>query len=258
MSLSLTTYLIACPLVFLAGFIDSIAGGGGLLSLPAYLLAGIPFHLAYGTNKFANGFGTAMASFQFAKKRHVIWRTALISSCGALVGAWTGARLALLIDENLLRLLLVALLPCIALFLLKNRSFDLDEPKRPSFSLLRPSFVAALIGLVCGGYDGFLGPGTGTFIIIAYTSFMNLPLLNASANAKIINLASNIAALTAFLLDGAVLFSVAVPCAACSIAGNLIGSKLAIKNGARFIKPVILFVIILLFLRICFDLFFVS
>ena len=255
MPFSLSTCLIACPLVFLAGFIDSIAGGGGLISLPAYLLAGIPVHLAYGTNKFASCFGTAMASFQFAKKRHVFWRTALLSALGALIGAGLGAQLALVIDEDILRVGLVFILPLIALFLLKNKRFDVEHSPLSFSSVPHSSLIAVLIGLLCGTYDGFLGPGTGTFIIIAYTSFMKLPLINASANAKIINLASNIAALSVFLLNGSVLLWLAIPCAVCSILGNLIGSKLAIKNGARFIKPVIVFVIGLLFARVCFDLF---
>lgn len=244
--------LIVCPLVFLAGFTDSIAGGGGILSLPAYVFAGLPLHMAYGTNKFAMSLGTAVSAVKFYRAGHVRLVPALFAAGGALLGANLGARLALLLDEKYLGYCLMALLPVVAVFLMTNRRFGEAAAQK---TLLREKEYAlsAAVGLTVGAYDGFFGPGAGTFYTLLFVSLLGYDLLGASGNAKVVNLASNIGALIAFIMGGKVLYFVGVPAAVCAILGNYLGSRLAIKNGARFIRPVMAAVIALLLIKIVAD-----
>ena len=248
------TLLIVCPLLFLAGFADSIAGGGGVISVPAGLLAGIPIHTVYGTNKFAMSFGALTSTTQYARSGNVDWRAALYAAVGALVGANLGARLALLLNEKYLSYCLMLLLPAVALFLAFNRGFG-QEPKLLNHSKVQEAFLAIFIGVVVGAYDGFFGPGAGTFYIILFCTILGSDLLHANGNAKVVNMASNIGALIAYILNGKVWFAVGIPMALCTISGNFLGSRLAIKNGARFIRPVMALMIVLLLIKIVSDLF---
>ena len=241
--------LIICPLVFCAGFVDAIAGGGGLISLPAYIFAGVPVHIAYGTNKFANCIGTSVASAKFFKSGHIKIKPAIISAIGALIGSWFGAELVILLDEKYLKYCLIIILPVVAMFLLFNRNFGSDELERvlPNKRLYPLAFI---IGLIIGAYDGFFGPGTGTFLVIAFTTICGFNMITASGNAKIVNLASNFAALIVYLLNGKVVFAIGIPAAICAVVGNYLGAHFAIKNGSKFIKTIILLVIGLLFIKV--------
>lgn len=241
--------LIICPLVFCAGFVDAVAGGGGLISLPAYIFAGVPVHIAYGTNKFANCIGTSVASAKFFKSGHIKIKPAIISAIGALIGSWLGAELVILLDEKYLKYCLIIILPVVAMFLLFNRNFGSDELERilPNKRLYSLAFI---IGLIIGAYDGFFGPGTGTFLVLAFTTICGFNMITASGNAKIVNLASNFAALIVYLLNGKVALAIGIPAAICAVAGNYLGAHLAIKNGSKFIKPIILLVIGLLFIKV--------
>lgn len=241
--------LIICPLVFCAGFVDAIAGGGGLISLPAYIFAGVPVHIAYGTNKFANCIGTSVASAKFFKSGHIKIKPAIISAIGALIGSWFGAELVILLDEKYLKYCLIIILPVVAMFLLFNRNFGSDELERvlPNKRLYPLAFI---IGLIIGAYDGFFGPGTGTFLVIAFTTICGFNMITASGNAKIVNLASNFAALIVYLLNGKVVLAIGIPAAICAVVGNYLGAHFAIKNGSKFIKTIILLVIGLLFIKV--------
>ena len=190
--------LIVCPLVFLAGFIDSVAGGGGIISLPAYLIAGLPVHMAYGTNKFASSCGTLVATAKYLKSGYVQLRQALISAAGALAGAWIGAQLVVLMPEKYLHYCLVIILPCVAVFLIFNKGFG--KKQRSAVVGKKADILALVIGFVIGAYDGFFGPGTGTFLVIAFTGLLGLSLTAATGNAKVVNLASNVAALAAYIV----------------------------------------------------------
>lgn len=249
--------LIICPLVFCAGFVDAAAGGGGIISLPAYIFAGIPIHAAYGTNKFANCIGTSIASAKFFKSGNIKIKSALSSAFGALIGSWFGTQLVLILDDKYLQYCLIVILPVVGLFLLFNRRIG-QEKKKKELSKKKVYLIALAIGIVIGAYDGFFGPGTGTFLILAFTSFLSLDIITASGNAKIVNLASNLAALIAYILNGKVFFMVGIPAAICAVVGNYLGAHFAIKNGAKFIKPVIVLVIILLFAKIASGLLFTS
>lgn len=245
----MSTLLIVCPMVFLAGFVDSIAGGGGLISLPAYIFAGLPTHMAYGTNKFASCLGTVVSTGKYLKSGNITIKPALISSAGALIGSWLGAKLVLMLDEKYLQYCLIFILPVVAIFLLVNRKFGSESDVRevpPS----RMYPLAFLIGLAVGAYDGFFGPGAGTFYVLGFTALLGFNLITSSGNAKMVNLASNFAALLVYIPGGKVMYTVAIPAAICSIAGNYIGSQLAIKNGTKFIRPIIVVVIFLLFAKV--------
>lgn len=246
---------IVCPLVFFASFVDAIAGGGGLISLPAYLLTGMPAHLAYGSNKFSACIGTFLSAGRFLKSGHLHLKIALLSASFALIGSSCGAHLALRLSDHMLRLSMLILLPITAGIVLFNKNGLNDEN---TFAELKPRKAWALagcIGFFIGMYDGFFGPGTGTFMILAYSLFMGFDFKTACGNTKIVNLSSNLAALIVFITAGQVLYAVAIPAAVCSILGNWLGSGLAIQKGAHFIKPVLLGVLILLFVKIIYDTF---
>lgn len=245
---------IVCPLMFLAGFADSIAGGGGTISVPSALLAGIPIHTAYGTNKLAMSLGTLTSVIQYGRKGKICWFTALFASAGALAGSPLGALLAMHLSEKYLSYCLMVLLPAAALFLSLNKGFG-QTPKHRDLSRLQQAVYALLIGLGVGAYDGFFGPGAGTFYIILFCTVLGTDLVQASGNAKVVNLASNTGALVTYILGGKVWFAAGLPMAVCAIAGNFLGSRLAIKNGARFIRPIMAVMILLILVKLILDVF---
>ncbi len=241
------TYLIVCPLVFLAGCVDSVAGGGGGMSLPAYLIAGIPVKLAAGTNKLANGCGTATSVFKYARSCKIRWDCALPAAVGCLLGATGGSSLAVRLPDNVLQIVILAALPAAALILILARNKTDESEKQLPRS--RTILWSALIGLVLGVYDGLIGPGTGTFLTIAFSLVLGIGLLNSAGCARVANLASNIASLVVYLINGSVLFSVGIPAILCSMLGNFLGARYAIRGGSKKIRLVMFFVLGLLFLK---------
>lgn len=241
---------ILFPLMFLTGFVDSIAGGGGLISLSSLLAVGVPAHLALGTNKFSAFLGTGLAAFYFARKGYVKWRSALLAFLGALAGSAAGARLALLLNERILTWMLVVIIPLTALFILTHKEFGAVERESTPW---RTAAYSVLVGLGCGAYDGFFGPGTGIFLILAFTFILGFNLLTACGNAKVVNFASNIAAAATFMSSGNVDYALGIPCALCVIFGNIVGARTAVKNGAKIVRPMMLFVITLLLAKIVWD-----
>lgn len=251
----LQTMLIVCPLVFIAGFVDSIAGGGGLITMPAYILAGLPAHAAFGSNKFSSTIGGAMATLKYAKSGKIRWKTALTAAGGSLITAWLGAKIVMKLSEETLQLFMMFALPVVAIFLLTRSNLGEESSAERSLSPKKELLTALAIGGACGLYDGLFGPGTGTFLILGFSAFMGMGLVSASGNAKVVNLASNLGACIVYLLGGKVLFAVAIPAAICSSLGNILGARTAIKGGSKIIKPVILMVVALLLLKIAADLF---
>ena len=242
-------FLIVCQLLFLAGFVDSIAGGGGLISLPAYLLAGLPTHLAIGTNKLSSACGTSLTTIRFIRKGLVRWKLALPGVAAAMLGSSLGSRLSLAADERLIRGLLLAVLP-IAAFLVLNRRLFPDREQDEEVSPRRTLLVCLISALVIGFYDGFYGPGTGTFLIVAFTVFAKLSVGTANAQAKVINLTTNLTALAVFLRGGTVLAPLGLAAAGCNMLGNYLGSGLAMSKGAKITRPIILGVLALLLVKI--------
>ncbi len=246
--------LTVCPLVFLASAIDAIAGGGGLISLPAYYLAGLPPVLAAGSNKFSASFGTLMASVKYGRSGNVHWRAAIWAVAGALPGAWLGAEALKIAPESFVRICLLVGVPAMAVVMMLKKS----EPDGTQTSPVQKPAECALclaIGLAIGFYDGFFGPGTGTILILLFTMLLKMRAVQASGSAKIVNLASNVAALASFAGGGSVLYALAFPAMICSVVGGYVGSSLAIKGGAKLIRAVMLVVMALLLAKIAMDTF---
>ncbi len=247
------TLLIVCPLVFLGGVVDAVAGGGGLITLPAYLLAGLPPHSAAATNKCSSMFGTLLSTVRYL--RHGCWHrpTAAVSVAGALLGSWLGAQLNMFLDEKYLYWVLLCALPVAAVAIaLKPDLGARDRTAVHSAGVLRVRCAAIALALGC--YDGFFGPGTGTFLLLALSVFCGFDLLTASGNTKLMNLSSNVAAFTAFALGGKTVWAVGLTAAAFGMLGNYVGSGLALKNGAKVIRPMLLLVLALLVGRLAWEL----
>ena len=240
-------FFIVCPLLFLAGFLDAIGGGGGLISLPAYLLAGLPVHSAIATNKRSGSCGTTLSTIKFIRRGLVNWRLAIPTVIAAMLGSSLGATASMAVEEGGMENLLLLVLPCAATIVLRSRAFR-EEGELILNS--RTWIIALLSAAVVGFYDGFYGPGTGTFLIIAFTAFAGFPLSRANAHAKVINLTTNLTSLGVFLTGGQVVFALGLAGAVCNMAGNFLGAELALKQGAKITKPVILVVLSLLALKI--------
>ncbi len=254
MTFSWWSLLIVCPLVFAASLLDAVAGGGGLISLPAYLLAGLPPHNAIATNKLSSSIGTVASTARFIKNKCVDWPTAIPSAALAVLGSVAGANLVLSIGDDVIRLIMLVLIPLLAFVVLKKRDLE-TEPLMP-VSRRRQFLVVCVAALVVGMYDGFYGPGTGTFLLLAYTQLARLPLRLAAGNVKIANLSSNIGSLSVFLLNGQAVVPLGLIAAAFAISGHFLGAGLLLKNGGKVVRPFILTVLGLLFVRLVYDLVF--
>ena len=238
-------YLIVCPLVFLAGFVDAIAGGGGLISLPAYIIAGVPAHFAIGTNKLASAMGTTISTGRYLKNGYLKGKQMLqiaVAACiASLIGSSIGSSLSLLVSEQVLKNLMI---PVLRNKNLGDVAVKEPLPEKAAFA------IAVLAALVVGAYDGFYGPGTGTFLLLILTGAARMDVRKASALTKVINLASNVAALVNFLVNGTVLYGLGLAAGVFCIAGHYIGSGLVVHNGQRIVRPVILVVLAILFVKI--------
>ena len=242
------TLALLVAVAFAAGFVDSIAGGGGLLSLPALLAAGLPPHLALGTNKGQSVFGSAAATVRYAHAGVVDRRRALVSFpagfCGALLGAW----LVLRLRPDVLRPLVLVLLVAAAAVLVVRRP---GGDHRPLTTAILPA--ASGIALLIGTYDGFFGPGTGTFLLIAHTVVLGDSIAKGTGAAKVVNFASNLASVAVFAFRGVVVWKIALPMAAAQAAGGWLGAHVAVKKGDRFIRGVVLVVVAALVGKLAFD-----
>ena len=252
----LTTCLVICPLVFLAGFVDSVAGGGGLISLPAYLLMGIPVHIASGTNKVVNGIGTATAAIKYIRSGNVDLRAAVWAAAGAPLGALIGAKLALWFSDQVLQTCVMIALPIAAIIITTKKDLGQEKVSKKHWTHRQRAGLSFLIGLAIGLYDGMIGPGTGTFMIIAFTLILGMDLLTASGCAKLANLASNAASAVVWIIGGKVMWSLAIPAMVCCSFGNWCGTRYAIRGGSKRVRGMIFVVLGLLFIKIVYDLLF--
>ena len=249
MAVTPTMYLLVLPLVFLAAVVDAIAGGGGLISLPAYTVAGLNYDYASGNNKFSSTFGTLMATVRYARSGALDVRPALLAAALALPGSWLGTRAAMALGDRAMHIFMVFAIPAAGtLTLIKGR-----QPEKPRPFTRRQAPACAAIGLAVGFYDGFFGPGTGTFLILLFTWLLGMDMVRASATAKPVNLVSNIASLVTRIAAGNVLFALALPAMLCSLAGGWLGARLALKRGARLVRGVMLGVLALLTLRLALE-----
>lgn len=246
--------LVICPLVFFAGFVDSVAGGGGLISLPAYLMVGLPAHVASGTNKVVACIGTSFAAGRYIKNGSVKLGLSLFAAAGALIGSFLGTKAALYLDENTLKTVLLCALPLAAVFLTVKKNFGTENArasKERSPGAQRA--LCAAIGLSIGCYDGMVGPGTGTFMMMAFTAFLGFDLLTSTGCAKVGNLASNVASAILWLINGKVMLALVLPAAVFGVAGNLLGARYAIRGGSKKIRSMIFVVLGLMFIKLIYD-----
>ena len=249
MAVNLQMYLIVLPLVFCAAVVDAIGGGGGLISLPAYMVAGLPSDLASGSNKLSASFGTLVATVKFFRSGKIMLRPALCASVTAILGAFLGAQINERMSDAAFRTVMLVLIPGIALLMALRH----NAPDRALPMTGKRLALCALIGLLVGAYDGFFGPGTGVLLILGFTWAAGMDTVTASGSSKVVNLASNVSALVAHFLNGNIVFALAVPAMACSALGGYLGSWLAIRRGARLIRRVMLGVMALLLIRLAVD-----
>jgi hypothetical protein len=248
-------YFILCIAAFGAGFIDAVVGGGGLIQVPA-LFAVMPATapaILLGTNKLAGVWGTGAAAVNFARRVNVQWSTAVPAAMAAFVLAFVGAYTVTKIPPDFLRKLLPFILIAVALYTLKKKDFG--SVHAPTHAGWRERAIAAGIGGSIGFYDGFFGPGTGSFLVFLFVRFFGFDFLAASAVAKVVNVACNLAALLWFGYSGHLLWQIGLMMAVCNVAGSLTGSRLAIRKGSSFVRKVFLLVISALILKTGYDAF---
>lgn len=242
---------IVCPLVFLGGMIDAVAGGGGLIALPAYLLAGLPPHLAIGTNRVSSVIGMAVSTGRYLREGYINFSLALPAIVFALLGGAVGARLGLLVPAQYFRVLLIVLLPIAAAVVIFRKTLaDRDRPMAQNRRIALISLSAFAAGL----YDGFYGPGAGTFMLMAFTGIAGLSVQSASGEMKCANLASGVAALVMYAgTQGVTDWTLGLIAAIFGIAGHWCGAGLLIQRGAKIVRPIMLVVIALLFVKLFWD-----
>ena len=237
---------------FLAGFVDAVCGGGGLLTVPAMLVFGIPTGLITGTNQCATIIGNFTAMGRYIKSRNVIYRAALITAPFAIVGALLGSRLNLLVPESYLQLFMLAMIPVLAAVMLLKRDVG-SENRMDTLSAGAVALRAAMIGLVLGTYQGFYGPGAGMLFGLAYMLLMRTDCLSATATTRFVIAFASVSAGLSYALSDAVIWPLAASACLLNILGSYAGAGFAIRFGSRIIRPMMLVVIALLFLRILFS-----
>lgn len=239
----------------LAGFVDAIVGGGGLILVPA-MFAAFP-HAApatlFGTNKSAAVWGTAMSTWQYSRRISITWATITPGIVAAGVGAFVGAWAVTLVNPDFLRKLLPFILLGVLLYTLAKKELGRDHV--PRHSVRATQWLTAGIGLVIGFYDGFFGPGTGSFFVFLLVRLLGYDFLNASINAKLMNVTTNIAAIALFALKGHVWWHFAVPLAVANVLGSVLGTWMALRHGAGFVRVIFIVVVGLLILKTGWDAF---
>ncbi|WP_019173535.1 TSUP family transporter [Pseudaminobacter salicylatoxidans] len=247
--LATQTLVFLAAAAFVAGFIDSIAGGGGLITVPALLLAGFSPVEALGTNKLQGLFGSGSATITYAAKGHVDLRKQLPSALMSGLGSIAGALLATILPGELLSLVLPFVLVAIALyFALKPNMNDVDRAQR-----LSPFLFGLLVVPVIGFYDGVFGPGAGSFFMLAFVTLAGYGVLKATAHTKLLNFASNIGAFIAFAFVGVISFKVGIVMGVAQFLGARVGAHMAIRNGAKLIKPLLVLICIALAVKLLMD-----
>lgn len=247
MELTFQMVIIVVVGVFLASFMDAIAGGGGIISVPTYLLAGLPAHIALGSNKLSSCLGTVASTARYVKNGYADWKLGIPSVVLALIGAHLGTKLQLMLDETYLQYMLLAVLPVVAFVVLRQRK--LPEERGLINGGIQMSIVCTA-SFVIGAYDGFYGPGTGTFLLLIFCNLAKMDVRTASGNVKLVNLASNIGSVVTSLLSGKVFIALGLIGAVASFAGHYLGAGLAIKNGSKIVKPTVIIVLVLLAIKI--------
>lgn len=247
----LFSLIIICTLGFIAAAIDAIAGGGGLISLPALLMVGVPPHLALGTNKFAASLASLNSSITFARSGKVYfplvkWQIPF-TLFGAALGAWT----VLGVSSDFLNKTVLFLILLVGFYTLVHKNLGIENKFKGLCSL--NLVLGCLFAFILGFYDGFFGPGTGSFLIFSFITFFGFDFVVASANSKVLNFTSNITSLLLFAWNGKILFFYGIPMAIFMVFGSYVGTKLAIHRGAKLVKPLFIIMSLLVAVKLIFQ-----
>lgn len=241
---------------FIAGFIDSVVGGGGLIQLPALLInlpnTNIP--TLFGTNKIAALAGTSISAVQYSKKIKFNFKVLFVIAFWAAVASYFGAKTVSYINVNTLKPLILVILIAIAIYTFIKKNLGNIQTKK--LSLNKMVIYGSIIGLIIGFYDGFFGPGTGSFLVLAFVVVFGFEFVEASAYSKVINCVTNIFALLVFIKNGDFIIELAILMAICNITGNIIGTRLALKRGNQFVRTIFLVIVTLMIARYAYDIFF--
>ena len=250
----MTAPLVAiCAFGFFASVVDAVAGGGGLISIPALFifLPGASPALIFGTNKFASSCGSGAAVARYAASKKIVWNVAIPAGILAFIFAILGARTVSMLDKNLIRPLILVLLIVVAVYTFLNK--DIGKIHAPKLERKREIGIAIVMGAVLGFYEGFFGPGAGSFLVFALVGLFGYDYLSASATGRFINFTATFAALLYFIFAKTVLYNIAIPMAVANVAGGMVGSRLAIKHGGSFIRTLFLIVLIAVLAKLTWD-----
>ena len=249
MDISIGLVIVACVACFLAGIMNASGGSGGLLTIPGFMLCGLDPHYAIGTNKVQAIMGLGLAVVRYIRGGFVNWKLAIPCVVGSVTGAVVGSNLSLLASDKLLIYLMFAVLPLCAWAILSKKGVgeERDETVTVTPKLL---VTLGIIALVCGFYDGFYGPGSGTFLVVAISMLTDLGVKTTAAHAKVINFSDNLAAFVVFLVNGRMVLWLGILGGACAMAGAWIGSGAVMKSGAKIMKPLLLVALVLLVINL--------
>jgi uncharacterized membrane protein YfcA len=247
--------LLLCIVSFFAGFIDAIVGGGGLLQTPALMiiLPQYPVATIFGTAKIPSLSGTSLAAYKYSRQVNLNWKLLCYIIVAAFTGALLGAYCITLISSGIIKPLILLLLIVIAIYTYTKKDFGLHQAK--DFTFLKEVIIGLTFGFAIGFYDGLIGPGTGTFLVLAFITLLGNDFLHSSASAKYVNVVTNIAAMLYFAKSGNILYHYAIPMAIFNLCGSFLGTKLALLKGNKFIRIFFLLVVSGTILRFAYDLF---
>ncbi|OIN58974.1 sulfite exporter TauE/SafE family protein [Arsenicibacter rosenii] len=245
--------LIVCAASLLAGFIDAVVGGGGLVQIPVLfiLFPQFPVPRVVGTNRFSSFMGTAVAASQYIRNVNVPWRAVAWAAVGAAVMSYTGAQISSLISTAVMKPVILVLMTSIAVYTYRNKNLGQTEQLRVSPEQL--PYYSLLVGMAIGFYNGFVGPGTGSLLVFGFVSIIGFDFLRSSATAKIINVVADVSSLSFFIMNHHIAYELALPMMACNMLGSYIGSRTAIFRGSSFIRMLFLVVVFGLIFRFGYE-----
>ncbi len=249
------TLILLCVAAFSAGFVDAIVGGGGLIQTPAalVLLPDLPVSTVIGSIKIPSFSGTFFAARQYLKRVQLNWKLTFLMCLTAFVAAFAGSQLLTVVSNRYMKPVIFIVLILVAIYTYTKKDFGQQVHKKHSPKNIL--WLSLLISLVIGFYDGFIGPGAGSFLVLAFIAILGFDFLQASANAKIVNLSTNLGSIVLFLLKGSILWTVAIPMAISNAVGGMIGASLAVRKGNQFIRIFFLIIVIVTLLRFGYDVF---
>lgn len=252
---SVSDLILLCALALVAGFIDSVAGGGGLITIPAFmiLVPELSIPAMFGTNKTAAILGTSVSAYRYSKEVKLNWNVLWPALAATLIAAFLGALCVSLINKDAVRPLVFGLLILVAIYTFIRKDFGMHH--KHDHSLRKAQWLGVIFGALIGFYDGFFGPGTGSFFIFFFVGIFGYDFLHASAAAKILNIAANSTAVVWFAISGHVIWPIALLIAIFNMSGAWIGARTAIKQGSGFVRILFLFLVSALILKLGWDMF---